>query len=1070
MFEMTRPKFRGFMTCIAALSIGVLIPCQTLPAHLCIIREGAESNGLLEALDNYGHAVAAGDFNGDGYDDLAVGATGESVGSEVGAGAVIVSYGCPTGITHIGSHVITQSSTGGTSFADERFGWALAVGDFNHDGYDDLAVGSTGENSFQGQVTIILGNASGLHGAATTISQSNGPGIPENGDNFGGSLTSGDFNGDNFDDLAVGIYGEGIEGGSGTLNLAGAVAIFFGGNSGITTSGAYIITEDDTAHPATANTNFGWSLAAGDINQDGKDDLVVGIPRKSTGGFTNNGAIEVFFGSNSGPSASGSQFLTPSSFGQSNQDGAKLGYAVSCRDYNSDHFADVVMGLPEFDVLGLEDVGQVWVARGTIPGLSTTTLNVVPNLNLLENGKFGWTVAFGNYDGDAYLDLAIGQPDFGFGTVTKTGRVSIYAGTASGYQTAVSTGKSQETFGEASEQGDQFGYCLAFGAFAGGAREGLAIGAPTEDFDPNPSVAEWELGTQLLGAGAVYIDLPWKQVQNLQSRECMVVGCNGEILFSQKPFERHYIASTTKIMTLLLIAENMEGPNPTIALSDNYVFPLILTGANGGTIGGSMTNICPNESVTVQDLIWTMMLQSGNDSAFGLADAFVNPGSTCNSIACGTAGGDIAIFRSLMNARAAQLGMSVTSFGNPSGAALGTNWQSDNFSSPYDMYKLASTAMQSPMIRNIVNDLTYVLSNRQTGINGCVPTGTNTPFNTLAFALPGGESPDHPSGSGIKGGSGGGAGNSTIVAADTVAGRAYAFVYGEPNRTQMKNDAIAMLNFATTNTCNLPLNLPPTPPGTVNKFPNLPVSNGIHFTHTGPFYEDPTRNMNIWVTLSQGTASANLQMLLSRTVELDLVAGDSARMSVGPFKSNGGIIVTNKGITNAEVHVAFPAGGFDQTATLLPSQNLQIPSYVSSTMLSSVLLTVGNVGTSGTAILEVRELDMPYDLALTGNSGFGVRMTSTRLDGEDQVDIHLIGQDASPTAQVDLLVANTFDADPGCDGVLDVDDVPAFVQALLDPAGYEANFPSCYIGSADRNGDGKIDGRDVAQFVAEVMQ
>src|SRR6185295_16113292 len=82
-----------------------------------------------------GGGAARGDFNADGFTDLAVGAPYENNGSTVDAGGVTVFYGSATGITATANLVIYGPST------NSHFGWALASGDFNGDGFSDLAAG-----------------------------------------------------------------------------------------------------------------------------------------------------------------------------------------------------------------------------------------------------------------------------------------------------------------------------------------------------------------------------------------------------------------------------------------------------------------------------------------------------------------------------------------------------------------------------------------------------------------------------------------------------------------------------------------------------------------------------------------------------------------------------------------------------------------------------------------------------------------------------------------------------------------------------------------------------------------
>ncbi|MFV2040010.1 MAG: lamin tail domain-containing protein, partial [Acidimicrobiales bacterium] len=159
-----------------------------------------------------GFERASSDFDGDGYDDLAVGVPGEDFGTRKNAGSVVVIPGRANGIARSRGKVWSQrGKIAGTPATSDRFGEALAVGDFDGDGYDDLAVGVPGEdvggNNDAGSVNVIYGSASGLattRNAALTQTDGKSSGA-ERGDEFGSALTSGDFDGDGYDDLAVGV-------------------------------------------------------------------------------------------------------------------------------------------------------------------------------------------------------------------------------------------------------------------------------------------------------------------------------------------------------------------------------------------------------------------------------------------------------------------------------------------------------------------------------------------------------------------------------------------------------------------------------------------------------------------------------------------------------------------------------------------------------------------------------------------------------------------------------------------------------------------------------------------------
>ncbi len=262
--------------------------------------------------DNFGSAIAVGDFNGDGYDDIAVGAPGEAVDGAASAGAVTVIYGSQSGLYNSEhNETFSQASAGiqGAAQEGDQFGFSLAAGDFDGDGRDDLAIGVPGEaieadNLAQvGVVQIVYGSATGLTAAGNQIFQQgeNGlSGVSEAGDQFGWAIAVGDFNSDGRDDLAVGIPFENIEAGANTD--AGAIQLIYGAATGLAT-GANEVIHQDTANvlgTAASGDQFGYALTVGDFNGDSHDDLAVGVPGEDAFGFNDAGAVQVFRGSVTG--------------------------------------------------------------------------------------------------------------------------------------------------------------------------------------------------------------------------------------------------------------------------------------------------------------------------------------------------------------------------------------------------------------------------------------------------------------------------------------------------------------------------------------------------------------------------------------------------------------------------------------------------------------------------------------------------------------------------------------------------------------------------------------------------
>lgn len=267
--------------------------------------------GYFGTNHTFGSSVIAGDFNCDGYDDLAIGTPGDYYTR----GAVIVLDGSASGLasTDFDAQHWDQNDAdvGDTSESGDQFGYSLAAGDFDADDCADLAIGvpyeDVGSTSDAGLVNVLYGTTSGLSGSGSQVwyqSHSGVDGTSEEGDHFGANLTSGDYDGDGYADLAISVPGEGT-------TDAGAVQIIFGSYTGLTVTDDYVITQDSSEVLDVCETQdyFGSSVSTADLNSDGYDDLVVGVPFEETGAATNSGAVQILYGSSSGPSGTGNQLI-----------------------------------------------------------------------------------------------------------------------------------------------------------------------------------------------------------------------------------------------------------------------------------------------------------------------------------------------------------------------------------------------------------------------------------------------------------------------------------------------------------------------------------------------------------------------------------------------------------------------------------------------------------------------------------------------------------------------------------------------------------------------------------------
>jgi hypothetical protein len=275
-----------------------------------------------EAFDNFGLALAAGDFDNDSFADLAVGAPFETVGSVVEAGAVNVLYGSAGGLTGAGSQIFTQDTAGVGSRAEvfDSFGRALAAGDFDNDSFADLAVGAPNETvgaiDFAGAVNVLYGSAGGLTGAGSQIFTQDSAGVGSSAeafDSFGLALAAGDFDNDTFADLAVGAPLENV----GSVEGAGAVNVLYGSAGGLTGAGSQVFTQNTPGVGSSAERSdvFGLALAAGDFDNDSFADLAVGAPFENVGSVEQAGAVNVLYGSAGGLTGAGSQVFTQDTAG-----------------------------------------------------------------------------------------------------------------------------------------------------------------------------------------------------------------------------------------------------------------------------------------------------------------------------------------------------------------------------------------------------------------------------------------------------------------------------------------------------------------------------------------------------------------------------------------------------------------------------------------------------------------------------------------------------------------------------------------------------------------------------------
>ena len=459
------------------------------------------SNGFvlngIDLEDYSGRSVSsAGDVNGDGYDDLIIGAY-RADPDEDGAGETYVVYG--------GVGVLTLSDLDGSNGftltgidADDRSGMSVSsAGDVNGDGYDDLIIGAVladpnGQSS--GETYVVYGGsgAPGRDGVLDLAMLDGSNGFTLNGvdesDFSGISVSSaGDVNGDGYDDLIIGANWADPNG-----DRSGETYVVYGGAGAPGTEGVLELSALDGSNGfilngIDANDQSGVSVSsAGDVNGDGYDDLIIGADRADSNGLR-SGETYLVYGGASAPGTDGVLALSALDGGNgfilSGIDaGDSLGNAVSSAgDVNGDGYDDLIIGAYQGDPNG-EASGETYVVYGGATGmereLDLATLDGSNGFVLTGIDSYDYTgrsvSSAGDVNGDGYDDLIIGadgaDPNGEFSGETYV----IYGGATGTESTAPITA-------EGTDDADNFSGNAGADSFTGIATGDVVRGGPGDD-------------------------------------------------------------------------------------------------------------------------------------------------------------------------------------------------------------------------------------------------------------------------------------------------------------------------------------------------------------------------------------------------------------------------------------------------------------------------------------------------------------------------------------------------------------------------------------------------------------
>ncbi|MBY5307894.1 hypothetical protein F2Y93_09125, partial [Aphanizomenon flos-aquae CCAP 1446/1C] len=380
--------------------------------------------------DNLGYSVSsAGDINGDGVDDIIIGAPQADPQAKGNAGASYVVFGskngfAPTidistlnginGFTILGA---TESEAAGRSIS--------AAGDVNGDGIDDIIIGApfadTNNNNNIGSSYVVFGKNSFSSNSTIDLSNLGNNGLVINGlnaeDELGYSVSSaGDINNDGIDDLIIGAPNAYTT----SNGKPGQTYIVFGASNfdssfnlnSLNGSNGFVI------NGQSIEDYSGLSVSsAGDINNDGIDDLIIGAPQAAPNG-TNSGQAYIVFGKNGSfdSAINLADIDGTNGFIINGQEGDKLGFSVSSAgDINNDGIDDLIIGAHDADPNGIMNAGQSYVVFGKNgnfdPIFDLSTLNgnngfVINGINEFDNS--GWSVSgVGDISGDGIDDLIV---------------------------------------------------------------------------------------------------------------------------------------------------------------------------------------------------------------------------------------------------------------------------------------------------------------------------------------------------------------------------------------------------------------------------------------------------------------------------------------------------------------------------------------------------------------------------------------------------------------------------------------------------------------------------------------